>query len=281
MDNHFRADLHCHTTCSDGTVSPRLLIELAHEKQLQGLSITDHDTIQAYEEALPAAKEKDILLISGVEFSASHRDTTVHILAYSFSLLSPLIQSFCQKHHVRRTERNRAILERLASQGIPLTLEDLHLELSLPSHHPVGRPHIAYVLMKKGYVSSLQQAFQTYIGERKPCYVRGDTFSVEETLDLIHRAQGLAVIAHPHLIAKERVLKELLAMNFDGIEGYYGRFPQTQQERWLKIGASKGWLITGGSDFHGDIKPMIPLGCSWIGQETFMALYQHFQSNQS
>lgn len=275
--NDFRADLHCHTTCSDGTVEPQAIIQLACDLGLQGLSITDHDTIEAYKQALPAAAAKNLPLISGIEFSAVHRHTSIHVLGYSFTLDSPHLQEFCQRHHQRRELRNRAILKLLTFHEMPLSEEDV---FSLSSQHSIGRPHIAWAMVQKGYVSSIQKAFQEYIGEGKPCYVPGQTFSVEETLEMIHQAQGLAIIAHPHLIENSGILKELLHMPFDGIEGYYARFPRQAHERWLKIGANKNWIITGGSDFHGEIKPNLPLGSSWVNEETFQILYQHFKRNQ-
>lgn len=278
----FRADLHCHTTCSDGTVSPRDLIQLAADIGLSGLSITDHDTLEAYHEAIPAAESCQIPLLPGLELSAVHKQESVHVLAYSFSLNSQPILNFCRNQRESREQRNRAILDRLAAHGMPLTAEDFPVDLfSTQSGHSLGRPHIASAMMKKGYVQSLQQAFQEYIGEGKPCYQPGNRLSAEETIDIIHQARGLAVIAHPHLIANTGTLKALLSMNFDGIEGYYGSFPSKDQERWIKIGMQKGWLITGGSDFHGNMKPNICLGCSWIGEETFKILQQHYQANQT
>jgi predicted metal-dependent phosphoesterase TrpH len=275
----FRADLHCHTTCSDGTTTPEDIIKLAHTKGLSGLSITDHDTIEAYKTAMPAAKTYQIDLISGVEFSALHRETSVHILAYSFPLNSPLIEEFCLKHHQQREQRNHEILNLLTSYGMPLTQGEIHRDPF--SNQTIGRPHIALAMVKKGYVSSIQEAFNKYIGEDKPCYAMGHYFSVEDTIELIHQAKGLAVIAHPHLIDDSQILQDLIHMNFDGIEGYYGRFPSTDHERWIKIGQRRGWLITGGSDFHGDIKPNLPLGASWINEETFRILQKHFQKNES
>lgn len=276
--NDFRADLHCHTTCSDGTVSPHDIIQLACDSGLQGLSITDHDTIAAYKEAFSTAQVKNLPLISGVELSASHRQTSVHILAYSFSLPSSDMEEFCQKHQKRRELRNLAILDLLAKKGMPLAIEDF---IFSQHHHSIGRPHIALAMMQKGYVHSIQQAFHDYIGEGKACYVPGTAFSVEETLEVIHKVNGLAVIAHPHLIEQIGIVRDLLEMNFDGIEGYYARFPPTAHERWLKISARKGWIITGGSDFHGTIKPNLSLGSSWVNAETFTILQQHFQRNQS
>ena len=276
----FRADLHCHSTCSDGTLTPAEIVKLACQSQLSGLSITDHDTIEAYKQALPVSEEHHLPLISGVEFSAEHQKTSVHILAYSFSLNSSIIQDFCFRHHQRRIQRNQAILDLLTKEGISLTEQEVQEHGSMSDHSSIGRPHIALAMVKKGYVHSIQQAFNDYIGEGKPCYAPGDVFSVEETIHLIHQAKGLAIIAHPHLIENVRIIRDLLQMNFDGIEGYYGRFPLNKHERWLKIGAKKGWIITGGSDFHGDIKPKLPLGSSWVNEEIFTLLYNHFKHNQ-
>lgn len=277
----FKADLHCHTNCSDGTLNPTEIIQLAHQLGLKGLSITDHDTIGAYSTAMPAAKLHGISLISGVEFSTMQRNVSVHLLAYSFSLDSPLINEFCMKHVERRIERNRQILSLLARHGMSISEDEIELSGLPLKDHSIGRPHIALAMLKKRYVSTIQEAFVQYIGEGKPCYASGNHFSVEETIDLIHQAKGLAIIAHPHLIENKNVVQDLLNMNFDGIEGYYGRFNRDQCERWVKIGKKKEWLITGGSDFHGDIKPTLPLGSSWVNEETFNILYNHFIKNQS
>ncbi len=276
--NDFRADLHCHSTCSDGTLTPTEIVQRAVELNLQGLSITDHDTIGAYPEAVIAARAHHLPLISGVEFSATHEQTNVHILAYGFSLDSQIIQDFCDTHCSRRTARNQAILDLLKTHGMPIEEDELKKSTS---HAIIGRPHIALAMMKKGYVTSIQEAFRSYIGEGMPCYHPGKKVSVEETLDTIHQAKGLAIIAHPHLIQDVKTVKNLLEMNFDGLEGYYARFNLSQNERWLKIAKHRNWLITGGSDFHGSIKPNLPLGASWVNQEIFSILQEHFKNNQT
>lgn len=270
----FRADLHCHTTCSDGTLSPVEVVKLAAEIGLKGLSITDHDTIDAYETALPAAKDAGIELISGIEFSAAYRRTSVHILGYAFSLSDEHILAFCRRHQERREKRNQTILQLLAKNKMPITHEELlaGFDPSTAPRKTIGRPHIAQAMIRHGYVQSVQEAFSKYLKEGKPCYAAGEPFSVEETIDVIHRAKGIAVIAHPHLIEKGSTIRYLLQMNFDGLEAYYARLPAEQEEKWIKIGQEKGWLITGGSDFHGSVKPNIPLGCSWVNEQTFRLL---------
>lgn len=277
----FRADLHCHTTCSDGTTSPGDIIKFAEDAGLQGLSITDHDTIAAYPEASLIAAESNISLIPGVEFSAVHRQKSVHILAYSFSVDSPIIKEFCQLHCHRRQERTQAIIKLLTQHGMPLTLDDFPSACTSGKNSSIGRPHIAAALIKKGYVKTIQEAFSNYLKEGMPCFVPSSSISVEETLDIIHKAKGLAIIAHPHLIENVEVLHDLLKMGFDGIEGYYGRLPAASHERWLKIGMRKGWIITGGSDYHGFIKPNQPLGSSWVNYETFSILLNHYLSNKT
>jgi 3',5'-nucleoside bisphosphate phosphatase len=275
----FRADLHCHTDCSDGSLSPEQILKLAVDIGLKGLSITDHDSIDAYASALPLSKELGIELISGAEFSSIEGAVSIHLLGYSFDLKSQILMQFCKKHNQRRENRNRSILEQLTKYKMPVTEEEVNdcaFKGNPLARRTIGRPHIAQAMIKKGYVRTVAEAFQKYLGEGKLCFAPGESFSVEETIDVIHKAKGLAVIAHPHLIHHPETLKKLLELEFDGIECYYGKFSPSDHKRWLKIAEKKNWLITGGSDFHGDIKPGIPLGCSWVPEETFRILQKHF-----
>lgn len=279
MTREFRADLHCHTTSSDGSATPLELLHLAKELGLSGLSITDHDSVEAYKIATPIAKELGIKLVSGVEFSTVHKYLSVHILAYAFRLSSSEIHDFCNKHRERRLKRNRDILKKLAQKGMSIEEEEIFAcayQTEPEMKHTIGRPHIAQAMIKRGFVTSIQEAFKKYLGEDRPCYAPGESFSTKETIDIIHRAGGLAIIAHPHLIEDPVILKQLIEMPFDGIECYYAKFPQEASKRWLKIAEKKRWLITGGSDFHGTIKPNIPLGASFVCESHFNALHEHF-----
>ncbi len=277
MDS-FRADLHCHSTCSDGSKTPSELVALAKTKGLGGLSITDHDTIAGCFQAAEAAKEADISFVSGVEFSTSHQGKGVDVLAYSFAIASPLIAQFCRRHQERRTIRFKKILALLSSLGIELE-HALNSVVSSPQHS-LGRPHIAAAMVKMGYVQTIRQAFAEFLGERGRCFVPRESFSVEETLHVIHAANGFAVIAHPHLIGDTRTVRDLLEMPFDGIEGYYARYPLREQQRWVKIGMHQGWIVTGGSDYHGAMKPESILGSSWVEKETFNLLHKRFLANE-
>ena len=269
-----KADLHTHSTCSDGTFSPRELIVRAKEVGLTGLSITDHDTIAAYPEAFSIAKEHNIALIPGVELSCFQNRETVHILGYSFDPQSDIMLESTSLQRLRRLERNREILKKLKSFKMPLEESDIS-----SSDHPTyayGRVHIAMAMVSKGYVASVVDAFRLYLGDEKSCYVEGAKWSVEEGIDIIRRSKGLAVLAHPHLISSASVRKKMLQMPFDGIEAYYSRACMRDNEKWLQAASKNGWFVTGGSDFHGDIKPDISLGCSYTPPEVFVMLQEHF-----
>jgi len=267
----WRADLHCHTTCSDGTMRPSQLIEHAHILGLKGLSITDHDSIEAYKEAAITAKLYNVLFLPGIELSTTHKGMNIHLLGYSFSPDNSTILALCEKHAKWRYERAAAIVAKLNQLGIALSMEDV-------GGSSIGRPHIALALIKKGAASSVAEAFALYLAEGRPAYIPHVGITVEEALTAIHIARGVAVLAHPHLIRSNKIANDLLSMPFDGIECYYARFPAHSNARWLVTAAKRGLLITGGSDFHGDIKPNNPLGSSWVDEKHFMALWSHYNS---
>jgi predicted metal-dependent phosphoesterase TrpH len=264
----FCADLHCHTTCSDGTLTPEELVRHAKEIGLSGLAITDHDTVEAYQTAPQVAKEVGILLGTGVEFSTLFNEMSVHVLGYDFQLTHPELLSLCHWHRLRREKRNRVILEKLSQFKMPIEEKELNKKGAL-----IGRPHIAQLMVEKGYVTSIAQAFQLYIGDDKPCFYRGESISTEETIGVIHRAGGKAFLAHPHLLTHTSKIKELIKLPFDGIECYYGKFSKDQEKRWIKLAQEKGLLISGGSDFHGAVKSYISLGCSWVDETSFHQIF--------
>lgn len=270
--NEFRADLHCHSTFSDGTDTPEELIGLALKQGLLGLSITDHDTIDAYQgETLAQAQKNNLLLLPGVELSATYRGDPVHVLGYGYSLKSPELHDFCKRHYLRRWNRLKAILKNLKKLGIVIEEEEL-----LKGPRSIGRPHLANILIERGVVRSVKEAFDKFLGEGKAAYSAGEPISVEETIEVIHKAKGKAILAHPHLIKKTTTIRAVLNMPLDGIEAYYARLAPAQEKEWVEKGTKKGWIITGGSDYHGATKPNNILGSSWVGKETFEGLYAHY-----
>ena len=264
-DKKDRYDLHIHSHYSDGDLSPIQLLQLAKEKQLKGISITDHDTVGAYsEKVFEEARKLEIELVLGVEISSFHKDENVHVLGYNFDLADSSFHEFLQEVRKRRRERNEMILEKLQEKGFDITKQELKSTFSIQS---LGRMHIAKVMQQKGYVSSIQEAFRKYLKDNGPCYVKGEKFSTSEVIEMIQKAKGKAILAHPHLLHSSNILKSLLDLPFDGIEVFYGVKPLKEEEKYLRIAQEKHFLITGGSDFHGEDKPYAKMGSSWIDTE--------------
>jgi len=264
------ADLHCHSIHSDGVHTPDELISMAKEKGLIGLSITDHDTFSTHQSFF----DRDFLLIPGIEISAECVGQSVHVLGYAYDLYSKTLDEFCRFHQARRVKRNQAIIENLVEMGMPISWEEVK-ELS-PEASSYGRPHIARVLVKKGYVPDVATAFKRFIGEGKPAYISGDRWRVEEAIHAVHEAGGKAVLAHPHLIKQRSIVRKLLSLPFDGLEAYYSLMPKSENERWRQEAEEHGFFATGGSDFHGTLKPAVHLGSSFTSFETVQMLYRHF-----
>jgi len=270
MPNEFKADLHCHTNCSDGSDTPLEILHLAKKAGLQGLSITDHDTIRAYTpELFEEAARLDLRLLPGTEISSELEDLPVHILAYGFDVTSKTFNQFLEAMQKRREKRNAAILEKLRQRNMPITEEELK---NFATERTVGRPHIAQIMVQKGYVANIRDAFELYLKENASCYASGMKFAPDEVIGHIHRAKGKAVLAHPHFFKGKALLRKLLGFAFDGYECYYSRLDKSQEMPWLKRAQEKGLIATGGSDYHGKLKPYISLGASWVGLDTFKQL---------
>lgn len=275
----FRADLHCHSTCSDGTLFPKQLLYHAKEVGLSGISITDHDTMSAYDPSLfETAATLDLYLLPGVEISSSFEHTTLHILAYGKNLLSEGFQQFLEEIQRQREERNQKILDKLAKKNIHIQEQELKefvASQSLLKKNNIGRPHIALLMMEKKYVGSLQEAFDKYLKDGAPCFEKGFEYPPIQVIEAIHKENGLAVIAHPHFLKNKGQIRSLMRLPFDGIECYYSKLDPAFEQRWIDRANQKKWIKTGGSDFHGALKPHIDLGCSWVDKETFFKMYHH------
>lgn len=245
---------------------------MAKNKGLSALSITDHDNVDSYSTAYPEAEKRGFPLLSGVEFSSAHKRESIHILAYAFSLFDPEIKKLCERQSEIRRKRNEAILANLKRlYGIDIVLKE--------KMGSVGRAHIAYALVEKGVVSSIKEGFEKYVGDKKPAYVMGEKISAEEVIAIIKKSKGKAILAHPHLIRRKRVLQDLLEMDLDGIEAYYASLQLLNEKKILEEVRSKGWLLTGGSDFHGIKKSYQDLGISYTDEKTFNILYDQFKAN--
>ncbi|MFV0339079.1 MAG: PHP domain-containing protein [Parachlamydiaceae bacterium] len=265
----FRADLHCHSTCSDGSLTPNELVDLAIKKGLQGLSITDHDAFDAYPEVLNYATQNGLKMVTGVEFSASLNGKSVHILGYGFDPQNKELKAFSGRHRDRRIARNRELLEKLLKEGIPLDENELYASAS---SRMIGRPHIALLMVKHGFVKDVRTAFKKYLGDGAKCYVPGPQFTIEETLDHLRRAGGKPVLAHPHLYDGKKFVKKILDKGFWGMECNYGSLTIPQNAPWHSLAAELGLHKTAGSDYHGPYKTNAELGASFVSEEVFTLL---------
>lgn len=266
----FRADLHCHSTFSDGDLSPEELLQRAKEIGLQGLSITDHDTIAAYTPQLFEFSQKiGLKLLCGVEISSSFKGSGVHILGYGFDLQSLSFRFFLDDIADNRVKRNIHIFERLQKKGLSFTKEEID-RFTKKEDRIMGRLHIAKLLLEKKYVNSINAAFQNYLSDKFIDY--SEQYEPEIVIKEIKKAKGKAVLAHPNYYKSDNFVRELLNFSFDGIEGYSAKLLPQIEEKWIKEGERRGLIITGGSDFHGELQAHFKLGSSWVREEVFKKL---------
>ncbi|HMA76433.1 MAG TPA: PHP domain-containing protein [Candidatus Krumholzibacteriaceae bacterium] len=259
MKKRFCCDLHTHSSCSDGELSPRGLVELAARYGLGAVSITDHDTIKGQEEALKAGSEMGIDVVTGIEFSARDgRDTNVHILGYYIDIYDPVIKTKLKWLRDKRLLRAEEILRKLSSEcGITLSLDDLHAAEA----DSMGRPHIAVALLEKGIVSSFQEAFERFLGYGSKAYVPKQVFSSDEVIELILNSGGVPVWAHPaYEIRKTKLLNEFIEKGIAGLEVWHPNHNAALENQILTIAKEMKLIPTGGSDFHSKIAMKVDVG---------------------
>jgi 3',5'-nucleoside bisphosphate phosphatase len=257
-----RIDLHTHTNCSDGSFSPTALVELAHQKGLRILAITDHDTTEGLTEAMEAAQGLPLELISGIELSTEFQGRETHILGYFIDQADSQFQTRLTRLRSTRLDRIQLILDRLRTLNMEITLAEVE---HVAQRGAIGRPHIARILIEKGYVNGMKEAFERFLGSRGKAYVRREVPEAAEILSWITEAGGIPILAHPYwegLNADETVAscRTLIDQGLRGLEVFYGTFSARQISLNLRLARQFGLLTTGGSDFHGTFKPDISLG---------------------
>lgn len=256
-------DLHVHTNASDGTFFPPEVVRLAQEKGLKAIAITDHDTIEGNEEAIKEGVKRGFEVIPGVEISCNHTTGEVHLLGYFVDLESETLKRRLALLRSYREERNPEIIRRLRTMGLDITYEEVR---EVAGRGSIGRPHIAQVLKEKGYVFSNQDAFERYLKKGAPAYVPKELLPIEEAIGLIKEAGGIPIVAHPMqnrsipLYGVERFIRELVEAGVEGVEVYYSTHSREDTATLLSIAKKYGLIVTGGTDFHGEIKPGIELG---------------------
>ena len=260
-------DLHSHTNESDGTLTPFELVHLAKQIGLDALAITDHDTFTGYETALPEAQRIGLDLVRGIELNTrlhlpDGNSRSLHLLGY-FPSEAPSAEflDWLKEEQGDRRDRNRKLVQSLQAQGVNITLD----EVETKGRSLAGRPHFARILIDKGYVRDHNEAFTKYIGEDAPAYVERESQTTEEAIQKVRSGGGSAVVAHPIRLslsaAMERpTMERLRAAGLNGLEVYHSEHSPDLQIHYRRLAEELDLLPTGGSDFHGAVKPHVSLG---------------------
>lgn len=261
-------DLHAHTTASDGSLTPTELVTLARDVGLSALGISDHDTVDGLEEAEAASAALGVELVPCIELSVDYSQGEFHLLGYYVDYRDTAFLDRVRFLQENRFNRNGVMLRKMQEIGFALTMDDIAAE---SGGGQIGRPHMARALMKKGYVASVQDAFDRYLADGKPLHVPKVKLSPAEAIELVHAAGGVAVLAHPKYMEypTERELadelRRLKDAGLDGLECYYSQHTDAETEQYLRLAREFGLLVTAGSDFHGVSKPDVPLGVVYRG----------------
>ncbi len=251
------ADLHLHTKFSDGTETPERVVELAHAAGLSTIAITDHDNTEAFAVAAPVAQRYGIELISGIEMSASTDDTEVHMLGFLFDLTHSGLQQHLVEQQARRVSRVHEMVKRLEGVGVRISAQEV---LELAGEGTVGRPHVARILLKHGYISALSEAFSRYIGPNNPGFVPGSPLPPSQVIRVIRDAGGIPVLAHPIYLKQDTLIDQFVHEGLLGLEVYHSSHTPEMIRRYETIADRLHLLRTGGSDYHGDAKEGLPIG---------------------
>jgi hypothetical protein len=250
-------DLHTHSTTSDGTMSPAELVKYAHRKGLSAIAITDHDTIDGIEEAVIAGEIWGIEVVPGIELSVKYHDLNVHLLGYFFDSHNNEFRCALGQLQEGRIERNKKIIINLNRLGFAIQFSELKQSAGSGQN---GRPHIAKLMVEKKMVSTMDEAFEKYLGQQGLAYASRFSYEIKEAIALIKNAGGVAVLAHPFFIDRSMdnfpgFVHQLSDMGLDGIEVYYPNHSRQFRKHLMVLAEKFSLLMTGGSDYHGSIRP--------------------------
>jgi len=257
-------DLHMHSVNSDGFFEPEFLVRWAKHLKLRAISLTDHDTMRGVRRAMDEGKRLGVEVIPGCEISVAYSGGTFHLLAYGVPPEHAEFTNRLDEIANNRHKRNKKIVASLAEHGMPVTYEEIREEAG---EGVVGRPHIARVLIKRGYVSDNKEAFDKWLGEGRPCYFEKETFGPREAIEHVRRCGGVPVMAHPFWLNRlslsdlESYLAELKGFGLMGVECVYSDHAPDFRAQSAEIATRLGLIVTGGADFHGGAtKPEVTLG---------------------
>jgi predicted metal-dependent phosphoesterase TrpH len=264
-------DLHSHTTASDGQYSPHELLSRAHAAGITTLAVTDHDTVAGLADAGKSARELGVELVPGIEISAYVDVREVHVLGHFVRSDDPTLLAFCAGVKIERTTRMQRMVERMASLGYPVGMDEVQ---AIAQGAQLCRPHLARALLARGYVTSTKDAFDRWLGDGKPGHVDREKLSAGKAIQLIHGAGGTATLAHPAVSRMGRAeIEEMKKQGLDGLEVDHSDQPPPTREKMRAISELLGLIPTAGSDFHGEkVAPARVLGTASMDPGRFAAL---------
>ncbi|HEY5547261.1 MAG TPA: PHP domain-containing protein [Gemmatimonadaceae bacterium] len=240
-------DLHLHSTASDGTNAPEVVVLAARDAGLQALALTDHDTVEGIPAARDTARAAGIELVAGVELSAYEGSNEVHVLGLHITRLEEMSDALIVFRAARR-ERAEGIVRLLNGLGVRITFDDV---LAVARDAAIGRPHVARALVENGWAMDLRDAFDRYLGAGRPAYLDKRRITIPEAIDLIHRSGGIAVFAHPGAEGSRERIEALAAMGLDGVEVIHPSHSADDRARLLALTRHFDLVPSGGSDSHG------------------------------
>jgi predicted metal-dependent phosphoesterase TrpH len=263
-------DLHCHSTASDGLLTPAGLVAYASERGVSTIGLTDHDSTNGVASAMAIGAELGVSVVPGVELSAEIEGLQAHILGYFIDPSSKTLQREFEWMNRSRRERVGRIVQNLDAAGIPIDLETVIAEAGGGT---IGRPHVARVLVANGYAESVSDAFARYLTRGKPGYAISEKITPEGAIQAINRAGGVAVLAHPWSTKDPLgAVKRLAPAGLSGLECYYGEYPSSVRDDLARLAREYRLIPTGGSDFHGQGVKSVDLGAVVVPPETIEAL---------
>ncbi len=261
-------DLHVHSNKSDGTCSPSELVDLAIQKGLSAFALTDHDTTAGLDEAIEYAKDRDIEVVPGIEFSTEYQGRDIHVLGLAIDYKAPVFADRLQAFVDSRIGRNRKMCRNLTEAGIDISYEKL---MAAYPGAVITRAHYARYLLDHGYVKSLPEAFERYVGDHCPYFVPREKVTPVQAVQLIRQAKGIPVLAHPTLYhmgkdALQKLVSSLTEAGLVGLEAVYSTYSAGEEREMRQLASRNGLLISGGSDFHGSNKPGLELATGYHGK---------------
>jgi 3',5'-nucleoside bisphosphate phosphatase len=266
-------DLHLHTTASDGRLTPRDLVIRAAAAGVSVMAATDHDTTAAVADVRVQAEAHGIQAIPGIEITAMHDGRDVHVLGYFFDPFDAALGEFLGTQRASRVARIRMIGDRLAALGMPVDVTALIEESFRQSGKSIGRPTVARAMIDAGYVADTREAFDKWLGRGCPAFIERAGAPPEHIIDIIHRAGGLASLAHPGRTAIDAHIGALCAAGLDAIEVYHSDHDAAAAARYRELAYERDLLVTGGSDFHGDPAHGLEPGASTLPADDWARLY--------